>query len=299
MVVPRWAGFTLVLVVVVSASTVLDAAPGSRFVDGGPQPSHTISGPSRLDSCTTVSKSGHYVLERDVVSRVETCVRVTADDVTLDGAGHTVDGETFRENSTGIAVTGTNVTVRNLSLVRWTFGVRYEDAPDGVVRNVTTRRTVDGVTLTSSPRAVVERVTVVNGFTGISFVRSDAGTVTDSEMRDLLSSGLLVADARRVTTADVTVARAETGIALLGSRRSRVEDVVVRSTRTAAFLVTDSRRNVIVNATLSNPHSPAELRLSNATENRIVGTDGNWTLRLLAGSRKNRVVNATMRSAPG
>ncbi|WP_458205140.1 NosD domain-containing protein [Haladaptatus sp. NG-SE-30] len=298
MAAPHWAVFILTLVVVVSAAAFLDTAPPLSRADSE-LPASTETDPTQLESCTSISEPGHYVLASDIESPAETCIRITADDVTFDGKGHTIDGGTFRENTTGIGVTGTNVTIQNVALVRWTFGVRYDDAPDGVVRNVMTRRTVDGVTLTSSPRARIERVTTVNGFTGISFIGSDAGTVTDGEARDLLSSGILVADARGVVITDATITRAETGIALLGSRQGRVEDVVVRSTRTAAVLLTDSRRNAIVNATLSNPNSPAELRLSNATGNRIVGTNGRWTLRSLGGSRKNSVANATSRSTPG
>ncbi|WP_227354073.1 NosD domain-containing protein [Haladaptatus salinisoli] len=294
MALARWAAVVLAVAVVCSATSAVDG--GKPLATDAAEPPSSLAEPIRLDSCTTISEPGRYVLASDIESRAETCIRIAADDAILDGAGRAVDGGTVRENATGVAVTGANVTVRNLSLSRWTFGIRYENAPDGVVRNVTVRRTVDGVTLASSPRSRVDGATVTSGFTGVSVVESDASAVTDSVTSRLLSSGVLVADSRRVVASNVTVVRSETGIALLGSRRGRVEDAVVRSTRTALLLV-DSRANSVANVSLSNPGGTATVALSNATENRIVATNGDWTL-LRERSRENRVTNATTR-APG
>ncbi|WP_435154454.1 NosD domain-containing protein [Haladaptatus sp. DFWS20] len=253
--------------------------------------------PTRLDSCTTITESGRYVLSGDIESPAKTCIRVNADDVVLSGAGHSVDGGVFRENTTGVAVTGANVTVRNLSVRRWTFGIRYESAPDGVVRNVRTWRTVDGVTFASSPGASVTRLSAMNGVSGISFVDSDEGIVRDSTIRYQSSTGVFVADSRRVAVANATVTRTETGIALLGSRQGRVNDSVVRATGTSSLLLLDSRGNSVRNVTLSNPRRPATVLLSNATDNRIVGTDGNWSLQRGNDGRKNSVMNSTSDSS--
>ncbi|WP_227374058.1 NosD domain-containing protein [Haladaptatus halobius] len=287
----RWAAVGLALAVLCAA---MSGVGGGSYSATDAEPSSSPAEPTRLDSCTSISEPGQYVLVSDIRSRAETCIRITADDVILDGAGHVVDGGTLRENTTGIAVTGANVTVRNLALARWTFGLRYEGAPDGVVRNMTARRTVDGVTLSSSPHARVKGVTAASGFTGVSVIESNASTVTDSVSRGLLSSGVLVGDSRRVAVSNVTVVRSETGIALLGSRRGRVEDVTVRSTRTALLLV-DSRANSVVSASLSNPVGSATVTLSNAVGNRLVEMGGDWTLRSVNGSHENRVANATSR----
>ncbi|GKZ12474.1 hypothetical protein HAL_03550 [Haladaptatus sp. T7] len=244
--------------------------------------------PTRLDSCSVIRDSGRYVLTADIDERAESCVRITADDVVLDGNGHVIDGHTFRENTTGIAVTGRNVTVRDLTAVNWTFGVRYEGARGGTVTNVTTWHTGDGVTVSDSPESRVGRVTATNGFTGIFVRDSDGSVVSNGVVRDMSSVGLFVADSRDVTVSNASVVRSKTGIALLGDRNGRVTDAVVRSTHEALLLV-DSRNNEIRNATLSNPDGAAVVARTNESDNRLVGTRGNWTSDDASGTtHKNR-----------
>ncbi len=241
MAVPRWG--------VLAAAFALVSVSAFGFTVA---PSAVDARPTRLDTCTTITESGTYVLTRDVESRAETCLRITADHVTLSGGEHSIDGGAFRENTTAVAVTGSNVTVRNLSVLRWTFGVRYEDAPDGAVRNVTTWRTVDGVTFASSPGATVAGVSAENGVTGIAVVESNGAVVRDSVVRYQSSTGVLVADSRNVGVSNVTVARAETGLALLGSPRARVSDTVVRASETPVADENGTERrakNGVANAT--------------------------------------------------
>ncbi len=223
------------------------------------------SAPTDLGSCSMITHPGSYVLTDDIETRQRTCLRIEADDVTLDGAGHVVDGHEFRENTTGIAVTGRNVTVRNVTAVNWTFGIEYENASAGTVTNVMTWRTGDGVSVSRSPRMRLRRVTATNGFTGIAVSNSDGSRISDSVVHDTSTSGVFVADSRRVTVTNASVVRSKIGVALLGNRNGNVADTVVRSTADGILLV-DSRDNTIRNATLTNPTESAVVTRSNATE---------------------------------
>ncbi|WP_266077754.1 right-handed parallel beta-helix repeat-containing protein [Haladaptatus caseinilyticus] len=281
----RW-GVPVVVLGLVVVSAVAPGVSGAVY-----SPPAEESTP--IDTCTTIAGSGHYVLTHDIESRTNTCVRVTADDVVVSGRGHSIDGGVFRENTTGIVVTGSNVTVRNLSVRQWTFGIRYESAPNGSVRNVTTWRTVDGVTFSSSPGANIGEVSATNGVSGLVFVDSDAVVLRDSTVRFQSSTGVLVADSKEVTVSDTSITRSETGIALLGSRQGRVTDSTVRKTGESALLLADSRGNTVSNTTVSNRSRPATVLFSNASENRLAETSGHWTPRSENGARKNSVVNAT------
>lgn len=239
--------------------------------------------PTHLDSCSEITESGRYVLTGDIDSRSESCIRIEADNVILDGGNHVVDGHEFRENTTGVSVTGRNVTVRDLTALNWTFGVKYEGARAGTVRNVTTWQTGDGVTISDSPKTRVERVTATNGFTGIFVRNSDGSRVSNSVARDTSSVGLFVADSASVTVTNASVVRSKTGVALLGEEGSEMSDAAVRSTSEAILLV-DSHDNVIRNATLSNPGGEAVVTRSNASDNRFVDMHGNWTYEDVSGT---------------
>ncbi|MFC7047007.1 hypothetical protein ACFQH6_17840 [Halobacteriaceae archaeon GCM10025711] len=82
-VATRWRVVLLVAVLaVVSAGGAVLLSDGSDGRDA-----------TTLDSCTTITEGGRYVLAGDVVdSDADTCIRVRASDVVLDGAGHRVDG---------------------------------------------------------------------------------------------------------------------------------------------------------------------------------------------------------------
>jgi len=49
--------------------------------------------PTPVNACTTIDSPGEYQLTADVAnSGQNACIRVTSDDVMLDGNGHTLDG---------------------------------------------------------------------------------------------------------------------------------------------------------------------------------------------------------------
>lgn len=254
-------------------------------------------GATPVDSCGTITVPGRYVLAADVENRTaDTCIRVAASDVVLDGRGHAVDGGAFRENTTGVVVTGENVTVRNLAVVRWTFGIRYEGA-GGVVSNVATWKTADGVTVRNSPGVTVASVRATNGFVGVSLVESDGATVVDSVANDQHSTGLFVADSRGVAVRNVTAARDGTGVAIVGGREVVLADDRVTESRDIGVLLADTVGDSVVNATFSNPPATDDVLLVNATDNRIIGTNGDgWILNSTGDSRRNHVIN---RSAAG
>ena len=151
MATARHAPLALLCVVAVAGSAL--AAPPTAT----DAPASSERSPTVVDGCTTITEPGRYVLGSDVENRTaDVCIRIAASDVTLDGGGHIVSGERFRENTTGVLVVGaSNVTVRDLAAVRWTFGVRFERAARASVADVATWRTANGVTLRSSPAATV------------------------------------------------------------------------------------------------------------------------------------------------
>jgi hypothetical protein len=81
---------------------------------------------TEIDSCTTISEPGYYVLSASIINSVASnCIEITSNDVVFDGAGYTIDG-IDASNSNGIYVfnidTLTNVSVKNTKETDWSNG---------------------------------------------------------------------------------------------------------------------------------------------------------------------------------
>jgi parallel beta-helix repeat protein len=113
------------------------------------------SGPTGIDSCTTINSSGKYVLTTNVTGgRSGHCITVTASDVVLAGGGHTVSGH---GSSRGIFVNGssrpvTNVTVQNVRTSNWSSGVFYLSTDNSTIRGTVADDNIQGLTLAASDR---------------------------------------------------------------------------------------------------------------------------------------------------
>src|SRR5574337_741069 len=93
-----------------------------------------------INSCTSISSPGEYVLSQDIISSsASTCINIVSSDVVLDGTSHTISG-TGTANTTGVHVHSqttalTNVTVKNLVLSNWDSGIYYNNTQKGSILN--------------------------------------------------------------------------------------------------------------------------------------------------------------------
>ncbi len=96
-----------------------------------------------ISACTTISSPGEYVLNSNINNYASgTCIKITSNDVVLDGNGFTIDG--IKAGSTyGVYVYNTsftlsNVTVKNLIATDWDNGIYYRYVNNGKIINDTT-----------------------------------------------------------------------------------------------------------------------------------------------------------------
>ncbi|MFC6731809.1 MULTISPECIES: right-handed parallel beta-helix repeat-containing protein [unclassified Haladaptatus] len=113
----------------------------------------------------TITKPGRYTLASDIQNGggthlSEACIRIEADDVVLDGRGFTLAGRGVSDTTGIVAADVQNVTIHNLTVSGWDYGIRFENVRGGVVRNA---RLVD------------------TGY-GISFVNTESVRVRDSHI---------------------------------------------------------------------------------------------------------------------
>ena len=140
-----------------------------------------------VDECGTISEAGSYELTANVSGPAnDTCIRIEASDVVLDGNGYTITG-TDDGNATGTAILVSaseadqldNVTVRNARVANWATGVAYRDVTNSSISTVTVTGSQSGLVLTESSQITIRNTTATGNDDGIL-----TRDVTDSTFHD-------------------------------------------------------------------------------------------------------------------
>lgn len=154
----------------------------------------------KIKGKTTITSSGTYTLGADIQRGAGTrisgaCIEIKANDVVLDGAGHTVDGWGISD-TTGIKVAGSgtlrNVTVKNVELTDWNRAVHFHDVRNARVRNVEAKSNSYGVSFEEARTSTVERTTATGNLVGVAFGLDstdnevNGGRIEDNHVVDVL-----------------------------------------------------------------------------------------------------------------
>jgi PGF-CTERM protein len=162
----------LALVAVAAAPSPVAGAPAVGAASSGAGPSVAAGAQATgIDSCTTIDTPGRYVLTADVsASGGGDCIVVTASDVTVDGAGHTVSGDGDHGIFVDGSATGTvsNVTVTRVKTVGWSIGVFLLDATRSRVTDVVAVDATEGIALGRSSNNLLANDTLVGNALGFA-----------------------------------------------------------------------------------------------------------------------------------
>ncbi|WP_276239468.1 right-handed parallel beta-helix repeat-containing protein [Halobaculum marinum] len=181
-----------------------------------------------VDSCGILDDSGVYVLRQDVSAVEGDCFRVTADGVTLLGAGHSVTGG----NTSGSAIVADGVSdlhIEGVAVSEFWNGITLsgvEDAAFAEVRVV--NATGDGIRVADSTAVDVEDGTITGaGGHGVVVVGSEQVSVAETTLADNRGNGVTVRQSFATTVHDNRI----TGNGGMGVR---VDDAPEASTRASA-----------------------------------------------------------------
>ena len=127
-------------------------------------------GPTEIRSCAAIDEAGTYVLAADIENADEkSCLRIRASDVRVRGAGHRIDGPPALSATEGVSIAGantSNVTVRNLTVTEWVYGVRVEGVSNVTVRGTTVADAVSAIRVDRSRDVTVDRARTANNYEG-------------------------------------------------------------------------------------------------------------------------------------
>ncbi len=139
-----------------------------------------------ITTATVIDSSGLYVLQKDITNSGTArpaFIEITASDVIFDGHGYMIDGLDITPKY-GIYVHSThgalsNITVRNLTVRDWYYGIHYDRVTGGRIENcVAVSNTKNGIHLMLNDNTTVTGWTAyANGESGIHVQSSQNNTI--------------------------------------------------------------------------------------------------------------------------
>ncbi|MBW6462262.1 MAG: DUF2341 domain-containing protein, partial [DPANN group archaeon] len=194
-----------------------------------------------IDSCKTLDLAGAtYTLITDIIdSFSDLCMNISANDVTLDCQGHTIDAVGVA-GDIGIGVirsssTDTNVTIKNCIITDWNnmaFGIQLKNANNNTVKNITAN---------SNWRAIyLNEYSSYNHFSNISLNSNSIGFYL------AINTGY-----NQIT--DITSELSSSwGIMLDGSDNNNITDAVINASGEYGIRISSADNNTISNMIISN-----------------------------------------------
>ena len=141
-------------------------------------PLHVPTSVNQVTGPGYITTPGIYYLQNDILADPSgTSIQITSGNVVFDGMGHTIQG-LGSGGTTGILVTKANVTVRNVTVTDWYYGISYQNTQYGTIDGVNASSNAFGSYLHSTNDMTLTNSRVTgNSQSGISFDNTNGNTV--------------------------------------------------------------------------------------------------------------------------
>ncbi|WP_170977334.1 right-handed parallel beta-helix repeat-containing protein [Halorussus salinisoli] len=305
------ASLLVVGLLILGGVTPLDPAP----TPPGSTVERPVESATTIDSCTTITAAGTYVLTTDLETRDYTCLAVETSDITIEGNGHTITvhttllerGKHMLAASQGYFGAGIivgsrnmpairNVSVTNLTVTGLDVGVQFVNVQSGTMREVTATDNAVGINLTNATDVALTATTVTkHAEDGIRVGTATGIRITDTNASDNGHAGIALRDTTRSRVHNTTVAD-NIGDGIVVRNASRVTLTGVTAARNTVGVLLFDATATTVTESLIDRNAFAGLALANATHNRISGTvvsNTTATRRLLEAPSAIWLLNAT------
>jgi parallel beta-helix repeat protein len=226
-----------------------------------------------VTSCMVISSPGLYVLANNISnSGAVACINITASNVIFDGAGYTIDG-VDAINTYGVHVYNsltalTNVTVKNLFVTDWYFGILYRNTQNGsIVSNTVISSTHSGILLQSSSNNsfVTNNTASSNGNTGIYLETSGNNIITNNTANSNTRGFYIVISSNNIITNNTANLNSESGISLYSSSNNIITNNTANLNSESGIYFYSSNSNTLTrNTANSNTNFGIWLYLSNS-----------------------------------
>jgi len=145
-----------------------------RILDGSLEFDHIIDPTTEITTCQTLSTAGEtYVLQNDITGISGTCFDITADNITINGNGFTIDGDDSGSDYGITANTQDNLTIKNFkNITDFDNAIYFISLTNStVINNTMESNTNVGILLQSSSNNIITNNTAnSNSFYGINLI---------------------------------------------------------------------------------------------------------------------------------
>ncbi|MEM2837871.1 MAG: NosD domain-containing protein [Acidilobaceae archaeon] len=220
---------------------------------------YAMDGVVLINNCMMIVESGYYKLKSNITGAMGGvggfCIKISASNVVLDGAGFSIIGPAYILPAFGILVNGNNVTIKNFGLISGYAG--------GILISESSRVIVDNNVLSGNPKeieVIKSRGVTIAGNTilatpettiGISIGGSSEVVVANNIISNS-PSGVFIGDSSRVIVDNNTISVLGVGIVLGESSGNIISNNKILGGGMNGLMIASSNNNIIANNTISD-----------------------------------------------
>ncbi|MEM2031021.1 MAG: NosD domain-containing protein [Archaeoglobaceae archaeon] len=257
-----------------------------------------------VDKCMEITQPGYYRLVNDILGLKggkTYCIKISANDVVLDGQGFSISGE---GSGDGIYVRASNVTIKNVKVLNYGTGIRlYSSSNITIIGNYITNNRYEGIKLSSSSSNTITVNNITNNYgEGIELSSSSSNTISENNIMNNDEEGIELSYSKNNTISGNNIANNEySGIELSSSSSNTIsENNIINNGRTGIYL-SSSPSNIITGNTIVN-NKDRGIYLYSSSYNLIYNNLFNNTRNYYISDSTNNVWNTTLqqgRNIPG
>ena len=203
-----------------------------------------------ITGCRDLNVSGTTYVLQDNVSTNETCFTITADNITLDGNGFTIDGDDVG-NDIGIYANGYDGLIArdfsNITDFRWGV-VLYLNSNNNITNITANSNWEDGFRLFSSLNNTITNITAnSNGDSGVSLEASFNNTLTNIIVNSNTEEGIMLDTSSNNNLTNITANSNQGGIQFNSASNNIVSDVISNGNSVYGILFINGLNNTLYN----------------------------------------------------
>jgi len=211
--------------------------PLSKFQDKyGVTPQQNLVVDPIVSACGTLNTAGgYYQMNQSIWNSSDTCISITADNITLDCNGSTIDGtRPGTGNKAGIYAYYQiqNITIANCSVQEFDFGVSLDRVDNSTVYNITsTNNTLHGIEMIEScDNNRIYNITAndndANGLSlGILFENNNNNTISNITANDNSDYGVIISCSDNDTLSNITTNNNGYGTSIHSSSNNTLSNI--------------------------------------------------------------------------
>ena len=264
-----------------------------------------ISAGISVNSCKTISTSGSYELNTDILNNgSKSCINITASNITFDGKGHLIDG-LDNQYTYGVYIFNptkkiTNVTVKNIITTEWHHGIFYHNTNNGNIINNTANMSFygGGIGLENSTNILIQKNNANSSLHGISLLNSSNNKLDRNIATLSASTGIILEmDSNNNIITNNNVSNNDVGISVGDSNNNTINKNIVGSLTYGIELEYSDKNKVIDNNIYDNNYGIIIVLAPNNTLRGNSIRHNNYGIHLVnMASNNNNITNNTVLS---